>query len=213
MSLARRGVHIAGGFGLASKSDSHRGRMKKVRLAKFFIIAMLLFAPYGCGGGSGADKGGNASSGDSGGGGSGTGIPGIDDIKQELLAAINEARSTARMCGATTYSATVSVTWNDDLAEAAYKHSADMATNHFFSHTGSDGNSPATRISQEGYHWSALGENIAYGYPTVEDVIQGWLGSEGHCQNIMSPIFTEIGAAIAGTTNIPYWTLDLAKPG
>ena len=184
-----------------------------MRLVKFFIIGMLLAAPYACGGGSGTDSGGIGSSGNTGGGGSGTGIPGIDNIRQELLTAINEARSTARMCGTTTYSATASVTWNDDLAEAAYKHSADMATNHFFSHTGSDGSSPATRISQEGYHWSALGENIAYGYPTVEEVIQGWLGSEGHCQNIMSPMFTEIGAATAGNTNAPYWTLDLAKPG
>jgi hypothetical protein len=29
----------------------------------------------------------------------------------------------------------------------------------------------------------------------------------------MSPTFTEIGAAMAGNTNAPYWTLDLAKPG
>jgi uncharacterized protein YkwD len=187
--------------------------MKPMRLAKFLFIAMLVVAPYGCGGGSGSDTGGNASSSDSGGGVSGTGIPGIDGIKQELLTAINDARASARMCGATYYSAAVSVTWNDDLADAAYKHSADMATNHLFSHTGSDGSSPATRISQEGYHWNAMGENIAYGYPTVEDVIQGWLGSEGHCQNMMSPMFTEIGAAIAGNTDVPYWTLDLAKPG
>jgi uncharacterized protein YkwD len=199
-------------FGLVSKFYPHRGRMEPMRLAEFFIIGMLLLAPYGCGGVSGTDSGGNPNSGNPGGGGPGTGNPGIDGIKQEMLAAINEARSTARLCGATTFSAAVPVTWNDDIAEAAYKHSADMATNHYFSHTGSDGSSPATRISQEGYHWSALGENIAYGYPTVEDVIQGWLGSEGHCQNIMSPTFTEIGAAIAGNTNASYWTLDLARP-
>ena len=184
-----------------------------MRLANFFVIAILVVAPCGCGGGSGADSGANSNSGNPGGGGAGTGNPGIDGIKQEMLAAINEARSTARMCGATYYSPTVSVTWNDDLADAAYKHSADMATKNFFSHTGSDGSSPATRSNQEGYHWSTLGENIAYGYPTVEDVIQGWLGSEGHCQNIMSPMFTEIGAAFAGGTSVPYWTLDLANPG
>ena len=184
-----------------------------MRLAKFFVIAMLMVAPYGCGGDSGTDGSGNVAAGNSSGGGSGTGNPGIDGIKQELLSAINEARSTARMCGARSYSATASVTWNDDLADAAYKHSADMATNQYFDHTGSDGSSPANRISEEGYIWSALGENIAYGYPTVGDVIQGWLGSEGHCQNIMSPAFTEIGAAIAGNANAPYWTLDLAKPG
>jgi len=120
-----------------------------MRLAKFFVIAMLVVAPYGCGGGSGTDSGGNSNSGNPGGGGAGTGNPGIDSIKQELLTGINEARASARMCGATHYSVSVPVTWNDDLADAAYKHSADMATNHYFSHTGSDGSSPATRISQE----------------------------------------------------------------
>ena len=184
-----------------------------MRLAKFFVISMLVVAPFGCGGSSGTDSSGNVASGNPGGGGPGTENPGIDGIKQDMLTAINEARASDRMCGATSYPAAVSMTWNDDLADAAYKHSADMATNQYFDHTGSDGSSPATRISEEGYHWNALGENIAYGYPTVGDVIQGWLGSEGHCQNIMSPAFTEIGAAIAGNANSPYWTLDLAKPG
>jgi len=41
------------------------------------------------------------------------------------------------------------------------------------------------------------GENIAVGYPTVSSVLQGRLGSEGHCRNVMNPAFTEIGAGYA----------------
>src|SRR3990172_6631535 len=109
------------------------------------------------------------------------------------------------------------VAWNDSLAIAAYLHSEDMATNQFFSHTGSDGSSPGDRITREGYAWWTYGENIAVGYPTVSAVMQGWLGSDGHCRNIMNPAFREIGAAYAegpylGNPSAPYWTFDLATP-
>jgi uncharacterized protein YkwD len=98
---------------------------------------------------------------------------------------------------------------------AAYLHSEDMALNNFFSHTGSDGSSAGQRISLQGYPWSTYGENIAVGYPTVSSVIQGWLGSEGHCRNLMDPDFTEIGAGYAvgpfgGNPAARYWTFDLA---
>ena len=44
--------------------------------------------------------------------------------------------------------------------------------------------------------------------------MQGWLGSEGHCRNIMNPAFAEIGAAFAegpfgGNPAALYWTFDL----
>ena len=105
--------------------------------------------------------------------------------------------------------------WSDPLAMAAYLHSEDMAWNGFFSHTGSDGSSAGVRITRQGYPWTAYGENIAVGYTTVSSVIQGWLGSEGHCRNLMSPAFTEIGAGYAvgpfgGSPSARYWTLDLA---
>jgi uncharacterized protein YkwD len=150
-------------------------------------------------------------------GGQGTGVPGIDGIRQEFLDAVNQARSVARLCGATQYNAAPPVAWNDDLAMAAYLHSFDMATNDFFSHTGSDGSSAGARITREGYAWSSYGENIAVGYPTVSAVIQGWLGSDGHCRNIMNPGFEEIGAGFAvgqfgGSPSARYWTFDLASP-
>lgn len=141
--------------------------------------------------------------------------PGVADIRVEFLAALNQARSVARMCGNTAFPPAPPVTWSGELAMAAYLHSEDMALNGFFSHTGSDGSSPGQRITRQGYTWRAYGENIAVGYPSVSSVIQGWLESEGHCRNIMNPAFTEIGAgyAIGGFGTNPaarYWTFDLA---
>jgi uncharacterized protein YkwD len=141
--------------------------------------------------------------------------PGVDDIRDDFLAAVNEARSVNRMCGNTPIGPAPPVSWSADLAMAAYLHSSDMATGQFLSHTGSDGSSPGDRITREGYFWTAYGENVAVNYPTVAAVMQGWLGSEGHCRNIMNPAFTEIGAgyAIGQYSSSPaarYWTFELA---
>ena len=141
--------------------------------------------------------------------------PGVADIRDEFLATVNQARSVNQICGSTPYGPAPPVSWSENLAMAAYLHSEDMALNNFFSHTGSDGSSAGHRISRQGYVWRAWGENIAVGYPTVSSVIQGWLGSEGHCRNLMDPDFTEIGAGYAvgpygGNPAARYWTFDLA---
>ena len=141
--------------------------------------------------------------------------PGVADIRDAFLAAVNQARSVDQMCGTTPYGPSPPVSWSDNLAMAAYLHSEDMVLNNFFSHTGSDGSSAGQRISRQGYPWWTYGENIAVGYPTVSSVIQGWLGSAGHCQNMMNPAFTEIGAGYAtgpfgGNPAARYWTFDLA---
>jgi uncharacterized protein YkwD len=141
--------------------------------------------------------------------------PGVADIRDEFLATVNQARSVNQICGTTPFGPAPPVSWSDNLAMAAYLHSEDMALNNFFSHTGSDGSTPGQRISQQGYLWRTYGENIAVGYPTVSSVLQGWLGSEGHCRNLMDPDFTEIGAGYAigpygGNPAARYWTFDLA---
>jgi uncharacterized protein YkwD len=108
------------------------------------------------------------------------------------------------------------LSWSTLLAQAATAHSQDMVTNNFFSHTGSNGSSMSARVDATGYAWSALGENIAGGYGSVNIVMDGWMGSDGHCANIMNPNFTQIGmACIQGTSANAYgnyWTMDLARP-
>ena len=141
--------------------------------------------------------------------------PGVADIRDEFLAAVNQARSVSQVCGTTPYGPAPAVSWSENLAMASYLHSEDMVLNNFFSHTGSDSSSAGQRISRQGYPWRTYGENIAVGYPTVSSVIQGWLGSEGHCKNLMNPAFTEIGAGYAigpfgGNPAARYWTFDLA---
>ncbi len=101
------------------------------------------------------------------------------------------------------------------LTAAAQGHSQDMATNDFFSHTGSNGSSPWQRIEATGYRYSAAAENIAYGASTAAAVMQMWMGSSGHRGNILNCGLREIGVGYAthpNTSNTPYWTQDFATP-
>ncbi|MGZ8246377.1 CAP domain-containing protein [Methylomagnum sp.] len=146
-----------------------------------------------------------------------TAIPSLmsDTEKQTALSLINAARATRRTCGTASYPAAPPVAWNTLLEQAAQRHSNDMASRNFFSHTGSDRSSPSQRITAAGYVWGAMGENIAAGYPSVQTVVAGWLKSPGHCANIMNSRFKDIGLARAVNTSSrygTYWTLDLAAP-
>jgi uncharacterized protein YkwD len=102
------------------------------------------------------------------------------------------------------------------LAMAARLHSADMACNNFFSHTGSDGASLSTRVARQGYiGYYYLAENIAAGYSTPESVMNGWMNSSGHRANILNANYTEIGVGYvywSNSTYGAYWTADFAKP-
>jgi uncharacterized protein YkwD len=76
--------------------------------------------------------------------------------------------------------------------------------------------SPWDRMKAEGYNWNGASENIAAGYGTVAAVMAGWASSPGHCANIMSPNYTQLGiACVSGggsSTFRNYWTMNLARP-
>ncbi len=78
-------------------------------------------------------------------------------------------------------------------------------------HTGSDGSNAGDRIARAGFAASAWGENVAAGYGSTTAVMDGWMGSRGHRENILGDAFTSIGVASAragdGTL---YWTMVLA---
>jgi uncharacterized protein YkwD len=124
--------------------------------------------------------------------------------KTKLLQLVNNTRQAGCNCGTTKMPPVSPVTWNDKLAKAAYEHSVEMNANDYFSHTGLNGSTPGQRITGAGYVWKAYGENIAKGYSSEQAVMNGWLASEGHCKNIMSAAFKEMGAGKQGV----YWTQD-----
>lgn len=132
-----------------------------------------------------------------------------------MLALVNQARASSRVCGSTQYPAAGPLTWNMKLFAASERHSADMAYNNFFSHTGSDGSTFAQRITAAGYSYRAAAENIAAGQRSVADVVQGWIQSPGHCANIMNANLSELAVACvssSGSQYGTYWTMELGRP-
>jgi uncharacterized protein YkwD len=119
------------------------------------------------------------------------------DVQAQVLALVNEARARPRQCGKEPFGAARPLRWNAALQTVSAAHAADMARYSYFEHTGRDGSRVSDRASRAGYTWRAIGENIASGQTTAEVAVQGWLKSPGHCANIMSKDFSEMGAAFA----------------
>jgi uncharacterized protein YkwD len=142
--------------------------------------------------------------------------PDLSEFGQIILTAVNIARAKGATCGTTAYPPAPPLKWNDELAKASRAHSLDMANQRYFNHQGKDGRLPAARASAAGYKWRRVGENIAVGQNSAEEVVAGWLASPGHCVNIMEPDFIEMGVAYAiyDTVGKPrvYWTQMFGRP-
>jgi uncharacterized protein YkwD len=132
-------------------------------------------------------------------------------FEDEVLVLVNQRRAAGASCASTAYPAVGAVIANDKLRQASRCHSLDMATQDYFSHTGLDGSNPGARIAAAGYRATTWGENIAAGYTTPQQVMDGWMASEGHCINIMNRNFQQLGVGygfdIAASYD-HYWTQD-----
>jgi uncharacterized protein YkwD len=112
-----------------------------------------------------------------------------------ILQLANEARTSGHRCGSRQFPPVPPLALEDHLTSAARAHARDMARHDMLDHTGSDGSTPDQRVTRAGYKWRSTGENIASGPTTPDEVMAGWLASPGHCENLMSPRFREMGIA------------------
>jgi uncharacterized protein YkwD len=133
----------------------------------------------------------------------------------EMLSLVNEARARGGVCGNVSFAPSSPLRYDAVLERVAQKHSEDMNAAHELGHVspvGSIHNPPGSllrdRINREGYAWQVIGENVAWNYPSVPELVAAWLGSPHHCENILNPEFTEIGVGKAGT----YWTQNFGRP-
>jgi uncharacterized protein YkwD len=75
------------------------------------------------------------------------------------------------------------------LDNSAQGWSQTMVATQQFSH----GADFSARITAAGYSWGASAENIATGYATPRSVVAAWMASLGHCRNILTPSFRDVG--------------------
>ncbi|MBX2865451.1 MAG: calcium-binding protein [Leptolyngbyaceae cyanobacterium MAG.088] len=126
------------------------------------------------------------------------------EFEQEVLRLTNEFRAENGL---------PPLTMNEELARTAENHSEAMAEGDFFSHTGLNGSAPWDRAEEEGYTANSMGENIAAGQTTPEQVVEAWINSPGHRENLLNPNYTEMGVGYVylenDTGNVNYnhyWT-------
>ncbi|UOO38725.1 SafA/ExsA family spore coat assembly protein [Oscillospiraceae bacterium CM] len=133
-------------------------------------------------------------------------IPSIDDVKaleQQVIDLVNRNRVSAGL-------APLAANW--ELSRVARYKSQDMINKGYFGHTSPTYGSPFKMMEDFGIHFTAAGENIAYGQRSPQEVMNAWMNSPGHRANIMSPIYNQIGVGVAKASNGTfYWTQEFIK--
>ncbi len=105
--------------------------------------------------------------------------------------------------------------WDERLAAVARGHSEEMARDGYFSHEGSDGSSPARRVSMAGIKWLSTGENIANARSVGE--AESLFMNEprfqrNHRWNILNANYTHVGVGIVRAPDgTLYITQDFAQ--
>ncbi len=135
-------------------------------------------------------------------------------VLERVYQLVNRARAHSRNCGRTAFPAAPPLSASRALERAAEDHALDMARYRYFDHTEGDGSPPKERVMRRGYTPRLIGENIAYGPETAEEVVAGWLHSSGHCENIMDARFRDTGIAFAvdRKSGAVYWVQDFGQP-
>jgi len=136
-------------------------------------------------------------------------------VAKRVLQLVNEARGKPRRCGREQFKAVPPLTLNKQLLGAATAHANDLAKRGVVSHDGADGSTPGDRATRAGYAWKSVGENVAAGQLSAEEVVAGWLSSPGHCVNIMDADFTQMAVAYVINTKQEmgiYWAQAFGRP-
>lgn len=107
---------------------------------------------------------------------------------QQLLELTNRQRAVA---GAEPLAA------DEKLRAAAQAKLADMFRRDYWDHYAPDGTSPWYFVENAGYYYEHAGENLAKNFQTSSGVINGWMQSPGHRQNLLDPRYSEVGMAVA----------------
>jgi uncharacterized protein YkwD len=131
--------------------------------------------------------------------------PRTTTVQDDVLALVNAERARAG-CGP--------LVRQPQLDQAAQDWSMHMANNDAFVHRSLD-----QLASIYGYAFSYVGENIAAGYTTPQDVMNGWMHSPGHRANILNCRFRDIGIGVVSLAPDAaplqygwYWTQNFGEP-
>lgn len=122
-------------------------------------------------------------------------------LENEIHTQINNIRSSAGLR---------SLSYNEQIVVVARVHSQDMAINNYFDHTSPDGKTMVNRIYDAKIPCGFYGENIeqTFSGDTAESIVNTWMSSSGHRENILSPYFDSEGIGVYQDGQILFITED-----
>ncbi|WP_017185135.1 CAP domain-containing protein [Alkalibacillus haloalkaliphilus] len=121
----------------------------------------------------------------------------VHEFEQQVVNLVNEEREQRGL---------QPLELSGELSDVARAKSQDMADENYFSHQSPTYGSPFDMMDHYGVDYRTAGENIAMGQRSPEAVMQGWMNSDGHRENILSDQFTHIGVGYVEGNGSTYWT-------
>lgn len=85
---------------------------------------------------------------------------------------------------------------DDRLYQAAIGKGNDMLSKNYWAHISPDGTTPWVFIKNSGYSYTYAGENLARGYSTSQDVVNAWMESTSHRENMLSSRYQDVAFAV-----------------
>ena len=107
---------------------------------------------------------------------------------QQLLIITNEKRQENGLSP---------LTIDNRLTQAATNKASDMFSKNYWAHNSPDGTTPWWFIKNAGYNYIYAGENLARGFSNASDVVNAWMASPEHRQNMLSVNYQNVGFAVA----------------
>lgn len=106
---------------------------------------------------------------------------------QQLLAETNAKRAEAGL---------PALSLNPQLSQAAAGKASDMFGKNYWAHVSPDGKTPWDFINGAGYKYSVAGENLAKNFQDSNGVVNAWMNSPSHKENLLKPNYKEVGFAV-----------------
>ena len=125
------------------------------------------------------------------------GLADLELVRRQMLQRVNDERRTAGR---------PPLVLEPRLVQCAQRYADLMLARSHYGHRGPDGDTIRERAERAGYDkYLALGENLAQGQYSVQEVMDGWMQSPGHRENLLSPGFRDVGFGLAYGHNGNGW--------
>ena len=132
-------------------------------------------------------------------------VSGDDVVVHAMLDAVNAERAKHQLAP---------LRLDPALADLADFYACRLVEGGFFDHEDPfDGSTVDGRAANFGYAFLKIGENLAAGQRTIDEVMAAWMASPEHRSNILDPAFMDIGIGVklGGESGI-YWVQEFGRP-